>query len=147
MYDTAAVPATRPFTVQLVPTGTKDTAEPDDAHIPAGVLLVSTTDDPEQTESIPETAAGKPFTVTVAVAKQPATDVYETRAVPAETPDTSPTAETVATVVPAVDQMPPANVLLSIVVAPTHTENVPAMGAGVSLTVTTTVLEHPKADV
>jgi hypothetical protein len=60
---------------------------------------------------------------------------------PAETPDTTPEALTVATAVLLDDQVPPAVASLKVVVEPTHTEVVPVIPAttGRALTVTPVV--------
>jgi hypothetical protein len=52
-----------------------------------------------------------------------------------------------ATEVVADTQLPPAVALVSNVVLPAHNTNVPEIAAGVSLTVTVTILKQPEADV
>ena len=78
---------------------------------------------------------GPAFTVTTADAKHPVPAVYLIVAVPAEAPVTTPAADIVATGVLLLLQVPlPSS--LSVVVAPLHTVNVPAIADGIGFTVT-----------
>ena len=65
--------------------------------------------------------------------------------VPPDTPVTTPEPDPiVATVVRLLVHVPPGEVLLNVVVDPTHTEVVPVIGAGASTTVTVVVASVPQ---
>jgi len=67
---------------------------------------------------------------------------------PADRPETTPDADpTAATETLLLLHVPPADVLLSVVVAPTHTTAVPVMEAGRGLTVKPVVVLHPVGSV
>jgi hypothetical protein len=90
-------------------------------------------------------AAGEAFTEIIAAAKQPTPDTYDMFTEPAETPATIPAPSTVATATLLLTHVPPEDVLVSVIVLPTHTEEGPAITAGDSLIVTTTVRPQPVA--
>jgi hypothetical protein len=91
----------------------------------------------------PDMGAGFAATVTIVVAKQPVGIVYETNVVPGAIPVTTPVAGfTVAIDEDKVDQVPPAGVVLSVVLAPTHTLVGPVMAAGVVCTVSVVVAKQ-----
>jgi hypothetical protein len=93
-------------------------------------------------------AAGKVFTVTVAVIWQPVDNVYVTTQVPADTPVTTPDAGSIVSIeAQALLQPPPAGVLLNVVVSPTHTPNEPEMADGSGFTVMPAVMIQPVGSV
>jgi hypothetical protein len=96
---------------------------------------------PTQTPAVPVIAPGRALTVTITVPKHPVPDVYVIVVVPADSPYTKPVPEpTVATVVLLLDHIPPpVAALLSVVLAPTHTDNEPENSDGALFTVTTAV--------
>jgi len=86
-------------------------------------------------------AAGNVFTVTTALALQPAF-VYTIVSTPAATPPTVP-ADTVAIPAFAVVHTPPAVASTSVVAAPTHTLINPVIAAGDAFIVIILVTVHP----
>jgi hypothetical protein len=102
---------------------------------------------PTQTLKVPEMAEGAGLTVIAVVARQPVPNVYVIVKDPAATPDTMPDDEpTVARVVVLLAHVPPP-ASLRVAVALTHTVAGPDMDAGSGLTVTTTVVRQPVANV
>jgi hypothetical protein len=95
---------------------------------------------------------GNGFTVRIAVAlilhPKPLVTVYDIVAFPADTPVTIPDVPTVAIAGAELLHTPLAVILLKVVVASSHTDNVPVIAAtvGLGFTVTTTVavVLHPK---
>lgn len=109
------------------------------SHVPPGVASVSVVVSPGHTLSVPLMAAGKGFTVTTVVVMQPVANVYVITAVPAAMPVTTPVdGATVATSRLPLLHVPPGMVLLSVVVAPSHTLATP-VDEGVGFTVSTRV--------
>lgn len=129
-----AVPADIPETIpEREPTSAIAILLLDQAPAPeavsAAVLPAHTDEDPEITE-------GEGLTVTVTVVKQPPGKVYVITEVPIETPVTTPVDEpTEAIAGTLLDQVPPP-ASTRVVVAPTHTEVAPDMGAAAGFTVT-----------
>jgi hypothetical protein len=111
-------------------------------HVPPVVVLASVVWLPAQTVCVPTIAAGIAFTVNGCTALHPVGITYDIVTAAAATPVTMPVAFTVALVVLLLIQLPPAVVELNAVVAPTHTNGVPVIPAGVVFTVTTLVLMH-----
>jgi hypothetical protein len=91
--------------------------------------------------------AGSGLTVITAVVTQPVGKVYVTTAVPADWPVTTPTVSIVATVVGAIDQVPPAVALLRVIVNPLQTTRAPDMPDGNGLTVTVYNVKQPVGNV
>src|SRR5258708_7833975 len=90
---------------------------------------------PMHTLLAPVIAPGEALTVTVVDTLQlPDERVYVTVVVPADTPVTTPFASTVVTALLLLLQLPPAGLLLSVVVLPTHTDVVPVIAAGLGHT-------------
>lgn len=133
-----AVPAAAEMTVAVVdvvaPIYATEVSPLD--HVPPPVEVLSVVAPPAHIISVPDIEAVGAFTVTVAVRRQPVGAVYETIAVPAVTPVTTPDAESTVTLVEEVLQVPPDVALPSVVVPPIHTDRVPVMVAGSELTVT-----------
>ena len=84
-------------------------------------------------------APGRGFIVILFVALQPPT-VYEIVAVPAVTPVTMPEEEPTVALVLLLLQVPPAVASVSVIVAPSQTEELPEIDGGVGFTVTVTVV-------
>lgn len=112
------------------------------SHVPPAEALVSVPVLPSHTASAPDMADGVGCTVTTVVVLQPPA-VYTIVAFPAVSPLTTPVLLMVATVVLLLVQLPPVVDVLSAVVLPAHTDNVPVMAAGIALMVTTAVLLQP----
>ncbi len=113
-------------------------------QIPPPVALDKVVPEPVHTVAVPVTAAGKALTVAVAEAKQPVLKVYVMPGVPAATPVIIPLAEPiVACAVLLLLQTPPPVALVRVVVRPTQTDAVPAIAAGMGLTVTAAVTRQP----
>jgi hypothetical protein len=91
---------------------------------------------PEHSAEPPVTPLGVGLTVTVTSAGHPEDAIYEIVAVPAETPETKPVEETVATDVRPLDHVPPVVVSTNNDVAPTHIPVAPVMAAGDDTTAT-----------
>jgi hypothetical protein len=97
--------------------------------------------EPWQKAMLPVIAAGKGLTVMVRVIMQPVGAVYVMFVVPAATPLTIPLeTPTVAAAVLLLPQVPPAMVLVSVEVAPIHTEAGPPIVGGIGFTVTTEIV-------
>jgi hypothetical protein len=136
-----AAPTVKPYTVPVVLTDA--TVELLVDQTPPVVALVSTVDEPTQTEVGPEMAltTGKGLTVTNCVSEaepQILDTVYDISAVPPATPVTVPVVLTVAMVGLALDQVPPVVASESSKVLPAQTVLppviVPAPGAWVTVT-------------
>jgi hypothetical protein len=114
-------------------------------HVPLPEL-VSVVDVPLQILSVPPIAAGRAFTVTIAVVAQPPVpNVYVTVLVPRPAmPVNTPVA---TSIVPTAGllllQAPPLLAFVRLVVAPWHTLRVPPIDAGKPYTVTTVVAAQP----
>ena len=98
----------------------------------------------------PVIGAGSGFTVTVVSTLQPVGNVNVIRAVPAETPVTTPVTASIAAIaglallhVPG----PPGEALLSVVIDPTHTTGVPSIGSGFGFTVKVAATVQPVGNV
>jgi hypothetical protein len=110
-----------------------------DQKPPPGALVYGVPT-PTQILGGPAIGAGFAATVTTVVAKQPVGMIYDMTVVPGATPVTTPVAAfTVPMAVEALDQVPPAGVVVRVVVAPTHTLVGPVIALGVVCTVTTRV--------
>jgi hypothetical protein len=96
-------------------------------HVPPAVVHASVIVAAGQTLAAPVMAAGSAFIVTIAVAV-PNDDIYDTTAVPAVMPVTTPVPLLTVTLPDALLHVPPGAVLLNVVVCPIHTFNVPVMG-------------------
>ena len=130
MVDVPAVPP--PVTTPAVEMVATPVAEL--LHIPPATPSESVMVNVWQTGALPTIADGCGLTVTTAVLLQPPAMVYVIVAVPADTPVTSPVADTVA--VPVLLHVPLPVASVSAVVDPAHTLKVPVMAAGVGFTVT-----------
>lgn len=108
----------------------------DDAHVPPMAGDVRVMSVPAQNAAAPERVPvnGIRSTVTVVEAVQ-LPNVYDTTVTPAPVPVTSPPVPTVAMLVFPLAHVPPAGVLLRVVVAPTHIAGVPVIAVGVGFTV------------
>ena len=118
-------------------------------HAPPGVALVKVAELPVQIfdtpEIFPTVGAGSIVILKGADTVLPHTleAVYVRMAVPAETPETTPELlPMVATPVEEELHVPPASASLKVVVAPTHTVNVPVIAATPVFTVTSTLAVH-----
>jgi hypothetical protein len=117
-------------------------------HVPPGIVLIRAVDCPEHTESVPVIGPGAAFTVATAVVKQPVGSVYVIVDVPGATPNKAPFAEPiVAMPVVLLAHVPPPVVLVSVEVAPTHTDRTPPMFGGSALTVTIRTAAQPEGGV
>ena len=120
-------------------------------QVPFGVELLNVVVAPTQTEVVPVFAftVGKAFTVTVTVLVQPFVFLYVIIDVPCATPVTTPLVVIVATLVVAeVHGVVAFGVAepVSVVVAPTQTDNVPVMvGSAFTVTVVATAFVQPFA--
>jgi hypothetical protein len=119
-------------------------------HAPPGVPLVSGVQKPIHVRGNPVIEAGNGFTVTTIVVRQPVGNVNVIRAVPAETPVTTPVTASIAAIaglallhVPG----PPGEALLSVVIDPTHTTGVPSIGSGFGFTVKVAATVQPEGNV
>ncbi len=98
---------------------------------------------PAQTFPGPEMTPGRP-TVNCIVAAQPDDKVYEMVVVPKAIPFTIPVPDPmVALAVTLLVQVPPADELVSVTVAPGHTDELPVIVAGDGSTVNTSDPVHP----
>ena len=145
VYDMDAVPAATAVTTPV--------DEPIDAivsslldHVPPGLAFERTIVRPWHTEEGPAISAGKAFTVTWRNLRQPLAPVYVTVDKPAATPVTSPAAFTVAKPLET-DQLPPGVAFDNVVISPAHTDAVPVMGSGTSVTVIAVVATQPDGSV
>jgi len=112
------------------------------------VASVSVILEPTHTAGRPLIAAGSGFTVTVEVIKHPVGNVYVIVALPADIPVTVPEiGPIVATPALLLAHVPPDDVLLNVVVAPTQTDAVPVIAAGKALTVAVVLEEQPDGSV
>jgi hypothetical protein len=134
--------------------GDTPTTTPEEGSIIAipGLLLLQDTPgdaldnvitDPMQRSAIPVIAAGSGFTTTSAVTKQPFGAVYVIVETPATTPVTTPVMLTGAIQNAPLLHVPPAGVSVNVVVSPSQTLRVPAIGPGTGNTVTTVVDIQP----
>jgi hypothetical protein len=120
------------------------------AHVPPVAAAVSVTDEATHTAPAPlmvAEAAEPPPTVTVAVVvavPQALVTEYVIVAVPALLPLTTPVVDTEAMEAELVDQLPPATVLVSVVVAPVQIAVVPEIDPadGAEFTVMVAVVEE-----
>lgn len=109
-------------------------------QVPPEVASLSVIVDPSHTAVLPVIVAGNGLTVTVVLVLQPVGNVYVITDVPVATPVTTPEEEpTVAIPVLPLVHVPPDEVLLNVVVDPTHTFVVPVMVAGNGFTVTVAI--------
>ena len=92
-------------------------------------------------DAVPVMASGLLFTDTVTVRLQPVVSWYFITDVPASIPLTIP-ALTVAFAILLLLHTPPAGVLTSVVVRPSHTDVVPVIAVGNAFTVTIAVLKQ-----
>jgi hypothetical protein len=112
------------------------------AHVPPAGRQFSVVVLFTHTDAVPVIVPGNANTVTTVVIRQPVLSVYDTVAVPAMLPSISPVAPVTVTLGDGLDHVPPAVVLLSVVVCPTHIVPTPVMAAGSGLMVATVVSEH-----
>jgi hypothetical protein len=95
------------------------------------------------TDDSPVMIAGKGLTVKEEIVLQPVAKEYVIFTTPGTTPVTIPVNEpTVATAILLLVQVPPPVLLVSVVVLPSHTLNVPVMGTGDGLTKIVVVAIH-----
>lgn len=133
-YVMVAIPAVTPVTI---PVDDPTVAIPGAllVHVPPVTPSLSVVARPMHTCVTPVIAVGTVFTVTVAVALQPAAIVYVIPAVPAVMPLTTPVVDpTLAMVVAPLVHVPPVVMLLSVVVCPAHKVILPVIAAGIALT-------------
>jgi hypothetical protein len=112
-------------------------------HIPPVTGLDKDAVSPWQTAIVPVISPGNELTVIVAETEQPVPTLYVIETVPAETPVTTPDSSMVATERLPLVQEPPETSLLSDVVAPIHTAELPVIDPGIGLTITVVVREQP----
>jgi hypothetical protein len=114
------VPVERPVTIPLV----ASTVAIDILlllQVPVEVASLSVIVDPGHTDEAPVIAAGRGFTVAMAVATQPVGKVYDMVAVPSVRPVTTPLPEPMAATEPlSLDHVPPP-VFDNVVLSPWHT--------------------------
>jgi len=114
-------------------------------HVPPVVPSVKVIVEPAQNEVEVEIAAGDEFTVTTVVAEHPVPSAYVMRAVPEDTPVTTPVLlTTVATPVLPLDHVPPVVPSVNVIVEPAQNEVDVEIAAGVVLTVTIVVVVQPE---
>ena len=123
------------------------TPEVEELHVPPPVASVSVVVEPVQTEAVPEIDEGSASTVTVFEAVQPVDNAYTIKAVPAETPVTTPVAEPIVAMPVPVDVHVPPPASDKVVVAPIHKVAVPEIDAGNGLTVTILKALQPEGNV
>ena len=144
VYVIVSVPADTPVTIpDAAPTVAKPLLA---VQVPPGDVSPNVVVKPIQTLVTPVIAAGSGLTVIGLVTKQPPGNVYVMVAVPAVTPVTSPVEMTVAFPELLV-QVPPAGVLPSEVIEPTHTLAIPVIAVGTGFTVTGAVIIQPVGNV
>jgi len=135
VYVITGVPAAMPVTT------------PELFTLPSAMLLLlqvpppgvdpNTVVEPVHTVSVPVIGVGIGLTVIGLDTEHPVGNVYTMESVPFATPVTTPVVEpTVANEVLVLLHVPPRDVELKVIVAPTHTVDRPAMAAGNGLTVT-----------
>ncbi len=118
----------------------------DEVHIPPVPDVASTTVLPAQTVDGPDMVPAEAVTVTTIVTEQPLPRLYVINVVPGATPVTRPVVTPmVATDSALLAHVPPAGVLVSIIVLPTHTIAGPAIADGPGLTLTVLVAMQPPA--
>ena len=145
VYDTVVVPAAMPATVPVV-APMVPTAAVLLVQVPPPVLLPNVVDWPAHTSGIPLIVPGTALTVIVVVFWQPVDGVFVIIAVPLVNPVTSPVVGFTDTVGSALAQVPPAIVLASVIVAPTH-KLVGPLITGSGYTVTGVVAAQPVGSV
>ena len=145
VYDTVVVPAAMPATVPVV-APMVPTAAVLLLQVPPAVLLPSVVVWPAHTSGIPLIVPGTALTVIVVVFWQPVDGVFVIIAVPLVNPVTSPVVGFTDTVGSALAQVPPAIVLASVIVAPTH-KLVGPLITGSGYTVTGVVAAQPVGSV
>jgi hypothetical protein len=135
VYVMTPVPADTPVTTPVE--ASTETALPDVLYDPPLVAEDTVMVDPTHTVGADaDNAAGKGFTVTVVVRRQPVGRLYVTTEVPAIRPFTVPVAEpTVATAVLLLLQVPPGVTSDNVVVVPMQREKLPAIVPGSGFTV------------
>ena len=116
-------------------------------QIPPATVSTKELCDPTQTDEGPTMLLGRAFTVTTVVARQPVKRVYTMVTVSAAMPVTVPSGAMVAVAGFTPDQVPPAVVSVSEIVAPMQTGVLPFMAAGKALTVITNDVKHPPGSV
>ena len=136
VYVITVVPVATPKTL---PAKTVATVVTELTHVPPIGLSLSVIIAPTHS-AVGPVMIGIGFTVTIAVLAQPVGNVYEMTAVPGNAPLTMPDVGMTAAILPAPEvHKPPVVASISVVVAPAHTDNVPAViVAGRALTVTVT---------
>ena len=134
----AAMPATVPVVAPMVPTAGVLLLQ-----VPPAVLLPSVVVWPAHTSGIPLIVPGTALTVITIVFWQPVAGVLVIVAVPLLSPVTSPVVGFTDTVASALAHVPPAMLLVSVMVAPTHRlVGPPIVGSG--FTVTGVVAAQPE---
>lgn len=144
VYEIVAVPVATPVRTPVPGTMVAMAVLPL-AHVPPDGVHVSVTVLAGHIVVGPPIAPGSGLTVTVRVLKQPVNDdVYVIVVVPTATVFTMPVAMPIVAI-PALLllQVPPALVLVSVMLDPMHTEPGPPINGGKSLTVTIAVVMHP----
>ena len=150
-------PAARVYVITGMPAPTPVTTPvPDTTVANDGLLLVQVPPDGvllrvvvvvAHTEVVPVIPVGVMLTVNGIAIPQPAADVYEMFRVPLAIPATTPVVFTVPSAVLLLLQVPPVVASVSVVVDPAHTLLVPAIAAGVALTVTGVLIKQPVGSV
>ena len=99
-------------------------------HAPPDKVFDNVEVDPMHTFVLPDITAGNALTVTIATLAQPVGSVYDTLAVPADVPDTTPLVTLKPDMVPdPALHAPPATEALRVVAVPAHVPCVPVMAA------------------
>jgi hypothetical protein len=116
-------------------------------HVPPDGLLDTVAVLPIHKVESPVIVAGRLFTVTTAVRKQPELLIYEICVVPFDIPVTLPVVPTVATLGVALTHVPPAGAELRAITPPTHIAELPVMTEGRLFTVILLVVLQPDGSV
>ena len=111
-------------------------------HEPPGVASVRFIVDPTHTEVDPVIGPGNGFTISVAVTEHP-TRVYVMVSSPAFMAVTKPVPGTIVALVLLLLHVPPVVPSLSVVVEPTHIDELPVIATGVGFTVINCEIVHP----
>jgi hypothetical protein len=143
VYVIAHVPAATPVITPVVGLMVSVAGQPL-LQLPPVVAFVAVVVEPTQVARLPPIVAGNGLTVSVTELEQPVVSVHIIVTVPAEIPVTIPEDEpTVAMAVLLLDQVPPAGLLVSVVVEPSHTAGAAGLITGNGYTVTMPVIRQP----
>jgi hypothetical protein len=143
MYVITAVPAALPVTTPAT-LATVATVRLLLLHVPVSGELDSRVVEPTHALGVPLIPTGRGLIVTSLCTRQPVGNIYEKATDPAESAFALPLKDTILAFVASEDShVPIAVVLVKVAVVPTHIADVPDIGAGKGLTVTTADLKHP----